>query len=189
MKVAFWDLETTGLNANMGNVLACGVLDYATDKVDVYRLDEKPFRPKRKHRAGRTLDKGDDRKLVVAVRNRLEEAHMNVAHNLHMFDKPYLNARLLYWDERPLAKRMCLDTKPYCGGVSLRIGGTSLKTAQQFFGTGAEKSDLDWEIWRAARELDRDAMDYIVDHCVRDLKVLKEVYDKILPIVRQIQYR
>lgn len=86
----FWDLETTGLTAIMGRLLACAFAD-GFGRTHSFRIEDFP---------GRTPI--DDSRLVVAVRDELEQADLWVTWNGKLFDVPFLNARLLKAGERPV---------------------------------------------------------------------------------------
>ena len=183
MRVTFFDLETTDLKGLMGRILCASFTDwdYEEGEVETFRLDEKPWK-------GRS--KIDDSKLAVAIRDRLEEANMIVAHNGRMFDIPFLNARLAKAGERPLNTQFVMDPRWYLNSGSMRIGSAKLINAQKFFEltdtTGGGKTEITWENWQLAATHDKAAMDEVVYHCEQDVKVLKQLYPHVLPYVKTL---
>lgn len=178
MKIVAFDLETTNLTAIMGRVL-CGsflnIVDGVKTKPRTLRLDQLAKK-----------DRMDDRKLVCAIRDELENAHMIVGWNSKMFDVPFLNARLVFHGERIYKPQMHLDLMYYSKGTSARIGSSKLLNSQKFFRLKEAKTDISWENWNRAALGERPAMDDVVLHCEKDVVVLAEVYWRLLPFVANI---
>lgn len=176
MRVAFFDLETTDLSALMGRVLCCSVAGLEGG-VKTLRGDRAPYR---------TEDAIDDSKLVVAIRDTLEQADMVVGWNSKMFDIPFLNARLAKHGERPLRPHFNLDLMYYAGGTSMRIGSRKLDNVAKYFNFVNQKTPITWEDWQRAGAGDKNAMNQVVAHCEADILVLREAYDHLLPYVSTI---
>lgn len=168
LDILYFDLETTDLKALMGRILCASFAD-GWGKVTTFRSDKMP----RQHPL-------DDRELAIAIRDRLESADVIVGHNSKLFDVPFLNARLLKWDERPMRKDIKhIDTMYFARGQFVRIGSSKLVNVQKFAQVESEKSDIDWDTWQLAGMGDKAALDTVVDHCERDVKVLREVFGKL----------
>jgi len=56
-------------------------------------------------------------------------------------------------------------------------------TISEFIGTKDEKNAIKPEQWIRALGGHRSSMDYIVEHCRRDVLVLEEVYERLKPLV------
>jgi hypothetical protein len=56
------------------------------------------------------------------------------------------------------------------------------------FGLKEEKTALDPRIWTAAYELNKDAMDKVVEHCIQDVKALKEAFPILATQIRNLHY-
>lgn len=177
MKIVFYDLETTDLKALMGRVLCGSFVTYASDDVVTLRADDPKYRSK---------DSIDDRKLVVAIRDILEEADMIVGWNSELFDIPFLNARLALAGERPFNPHFHLDLMWYSGGSSMRIGSKKLDNVAKFFDLDQQKTPITWKDWQRAATGDIEAMHMVVKHCEADVLILKEVYDHLLPYVKNL---
>ena len=171
MKVVIWDLETTALTAIMGQILTCSFVELDGDQ-ETYRLDVKQYK-------GR--NKLDDARLAVAIRDRLERAHLIVGHNIRLFDIPLLNARLAKAGERPLRTHFVLDTM--WAARRMRIGSSKLDNLQKFFDLAHAKTPISWETWQRAARGDARAMDEVVEHNIADVLVTRELYWTVLPHV------
>lgn len=176
MRVCFFDLETTDLNALMGRVLCCSVAGL-DGKVKTMRADRAPYKQE---------DLIDDSALVVAIRDTLEQADMIVGWNSKMFDIPFLNARLAKAGERPLHTHFNLDLMWYAGGASMRIGSKKLDNVAKYFNFTNQKTPITWEDWQRAGAGDKEAMSKVVEHCESDILVLREAYEHLLPYVKTI---
>lgn len=178
MKIVAFDLEMSGLNADFGIVLCGGFTEWngkkrALKNVDIVRLDEQN---------GYAKHKWDDRELVKQIRDRLNEADIIVSYNGRRFDIPYLNARLVYWGDDVLPKKKHVDML-YQVRYKLKLSSSRLESAQNFLGLDEHKTKMIPQIWIPAVTGDKASMDYIVDHCRRDVVVLHDVYDKLKHLI------
>jgi len=184
MKVTFWDLETSDLGGNFGRLFCGSFVDLGADQPSTFRRDVKPWRSARR---------SDDSKLAVAIRERLELADVIVGWNSILFDQPFLNARLLAAGERPLhvGEKYALphvDLMYYARGQGMRIGSSKLDTVAKFFHSAHQKTPLLPEVWAMAIEGDKEAWNDIVEHCEADVLVLQDVWEKLAPLVKKVQF-
>lgn len=184
MKVVFFDIEATDLNANWGRLLCCSFADLDSDEVVTLRADERRFKG---------ANAIDDSKLAVAVRDRLESADIIVGWNSKLYDVPFINARLVKASARPcrLAKNhgvMHVDAMWYAGGQSMRIGSKRLDTVSRFLGTEAEKTPIEAEAWVLAATGHKPSLDLVVEHCEADVKVLKAVFPSLAEHVKNVTF-
>jgi uncharacterized protein YprB with RNaseH-like and TPR domain len=183
MKIVAWDLETTDLKALMGRILCCSFHTIASDnpkeigKTKTVRLDYKPYRQE---------DPIDDSVLCEAIRDELEKYNCIVGWNSKLFDLPFLNARLAKAGLRQMQPQMHLDLMYYAGGVSLRIGSKKLVNVEKFFDVADGKTEISWEMWNRAAIGDKKAMAEVVHHCEQDVKVLSQVYWKMICNVKNL---
>lgn len=180
MRILGWDLECSSLSGMMGRVLCCSFIPLIQGREGepyTYRGDGKEYRNQR--------DIVDDSKLVVAIRNELERADLIVAHNGKLFDRKFLNARLLKAGERPLRPIFFIDTM-WVIRSHMRIS-SKLINVQQFLNLPDEKTPITWDNWARAGAFDKKAMDEVVEHCEMDVRVLEHAYWRLLPFVRTIQ--
>ena len=182
MRIIAWDLECSNLSGMMGRILCCGFKQIVDPnlKVDlkpyVFRGDEKRF----KH----TRDLADDGDLAVAIRDELEKFDVLIAHNGKLFDRKFLNSRLMKAGERPLRSTFFIDPM-WIVRSHLRTS-SKLDNIQQFLGLEDAKTKITWDNWMRAMGFDRKAMDVIVEHVTQDVLVLEEAYWRLLPNMRTI---
>ena len=174
---AFFDLETTNLKANFGRILCASVADMFGNVV-TFRIDEAPWK-----RAKRR----DDVALAVGLRDYLEQFDVLVGWYSKMFDIPYLNTRLLIGNERPLRSDMMhFDPIWKAKKGSLALHSARLDAVAKTFRLPVQKTGLDPEIWNDAADGEREAMDYVVDHCEADVLVLRQAFHILKPLAKII---
>lgn len=181
MRCVAWDLECTSLSGMIGRII-CGVVkdvvppEYGNGKVRVYRGDDPKYRNRK--------DTADDGKLVQAIRDDLEQADIIIGHNSILFDRKFLNARLMKAGLQPLSPKFMIDSM-WAIRTHLRAS-SKLQNIQQFLGLPDEKTPISWDQWQRGAAYDGEAIDDIVDHCIQDVLVLEEAYWRIKPLVRTI---
>jgi DNA polymerase III epsilon subunit-like protein len=163
-----FDLETTNLNADFGVVL-CGVVLPADGEPKVFRADK--YATWRRHRS-------DDSQVVKAIVAELEKWDIWIAHNGQFFDVPFLRTRLALHRLPPLATAKLLDPC-LLARRKLKMSFNSLERLASFLGVNT-KTEVDSQMWlKASLDGDKDAMTYIVDHCVQDVITLEKVVGAI----------
>lgn len=177
-RTAFFDIETTDLKAMMGRILCWSIADNwgHITHARIYDFPQDSII--------------DDRGVCIALRDELEKYDHIVGHNSKMFDISMLNARLMRWGERPCLDRVHMDTmwKARAGSYGLRVGSSKLVNVDKFFNRGdvTRKTEIEWDIWALAQAGDKQAMDYIQEHCDHDVLVLRSVWNHLKPLFRNI---
>jgi len=172
---AYFDLETTNLKANFGRILCASVADMFGN-VRTFRIDEAPYARERRR---------DDVALAVALRDYLEQFDVILGWYSKMFDVPYLNTRLLIGNERPLrADIMHVDAIWKAKKGSMALHSARLDALAKTFRLDVQKTGLDPEIWNDAADGDKEAMDYVVEHCEADVLVLRKVFHVLKPLIK-----
>lgn len=171
MRVAYWDLETSNLEGDIGRLLCASILS-DDGEMTTFRND--------RIRAKKSM--ADDHTIAVRIRDELEKYHMTVGWFSKGFDIPFLNTRLAAYNERTLAPHFHFDP---CwsmrGWRGLKTRNGKLKTAAEFFGLGERKMDVDVSVWiDAALGGDHDAMDILAERCESDVRILAKLSTKIL---------
>lgn len=177
LNIVYFDLETTNLTAIMGRLLCCSFGD-SWGQITTLRVDETKQRTPI-----------DDRELAVKIRDYLEaEADIICGWNSKLFDIPFLNARLLRHGERPIRKDIKhVDLMYYAGGQFNKIGSKKLINVQKFAPEVPNaKSDVDWDTWALAGMGDVAALNYVVEHCEADIRVLRDVFGQLKPHIVNI---
>ena len=181
MRIVAWDLECSSLSGMIGRILCSGFKqimppEVRKSKAYIFRGDEVPF-----HNPD---DFADDREIAIATRDELEKYDVVVAHNGILFDRKFLNARLIKVDARPIKPIFFVDTM-WIVRTHMRAS-SKLDNVQKFLGLPDEKTDITWDNWQRALSGDTKAMDVIVKHNKQDLLVLEQAYWRLLPAMRTL---
>ncbi len=175
LDIVFADIETTNLGAAWGHLLCASFCD-SWGLVTTYRRDDPEFY--------NPDDPIDDSRLAAAIRDHLERYDIVVGHNVRLFDRPFLNARLLHSKERPLrTDQKYIDTLHLVGGQNLRLGSRRLDTVAKFLHLDQQKTQLDGDVHQQADAGNRAAMDLVVEHCEQDVRVLRSAWPYLKPFI------
>lgn len=184
-KVAVFDIETSNLNADFGIVLCGVVYDITGDRMNIVRWDETSDYKNGVY--------ASDREVVVKLRDLIENFDIIVGYNSLRFDIPFLRARLLSYNERLIESVRHIDLYHYVK-FKLKLHDHKLDTLAKFSKTQYQKTEVDGIRWvealvYAGTKRGRQAMNYIVEHCVLDCRVLAEAFGKIKDLIGNIKYR
>ncbi len=178
LKIAMWDLETSGLAATFGG-LYCSSMKITGEPVQTVRIDQ--FKEYKK-------TPWEDKEVARATRDMLEDVHVLVGYNVFNFDIPFLNSRLIAHKLKilsPLVKHVDLIN---VARHRLRLHSNRLESLLQHLGTSERKTPLEPELWRQAAAGNKEAMDKIVEHNQHDVTSLEEAFFRLLPFL-DIQFR
>lgn len=180
MKIAFWDLECSNLQADYGQLLCGCVLEYAPEKTNgvgrMHTFELPDYKDKR----------WNDLPLALAIRDELESYDIVVGYNSIRFDQPFLNTRLEQWSARGLRSPKHLDLM-YTVRYKLRLHSSSLQAAQDALKLTVHKTRINPTDWVRAMGGDHTAYRRIIFHCKQDVRVLAELYGKTKHLVREIK--
>ncbi len=171
IRIATFDIETTGLSADFG-VILCAVVKPQEGEPVVYRNDE--INPDWDNK------RSNDRALVKQLRDHLCEFDILIAHNGVRFDVPFIRTRLAKWRLNPMPDIKIVDPCQLARN-KLRLSYNSLDKIASYMKVNS-KSPVTGDMWiRAALDGDRRAMDYIVKHCIEDVRTLERIVDGVKP--------
>lgn len=178
MKIVAFDIETSSLDGDWGSVLCASFCPIQSDGSlgEVKTLTRKI----------RAKDPMDDGSLCEKIKTELEKYNVIVTWNGKLFDVPFLNARLLKAGKQDYNPQMHLDMMWYATGNSARLASRRLDSVAQFFKTEHQKYAVDHDTLQRARYGDEAALKEVITHCEADVRILSEVYWKLLPRVRNI---
>lgn len=193
MRIGFWDLETSNLKADFGQLL-CGVVgEYSTEWPDdpiLHTLELPNF----------DWERWNDHELAVMIRDKLETYDLIISYNGRRFDEPFLNTRLAEVGERPVQITRHKDLL-YVMRSRFRLHSNRLEVVERQFAPAYEydkrpkrqipkhalkatgKTRLEPVTWRKALCGDDEAYQYIVEHCQRDVVGLCRVWNKVRPVL------
>lgn len=166
-----FDLECSSLNANFGIIL-CGVIKPADGDPIIFRADELNKRWK--------TQRSDDSSVVKAVVDELMKYDILVAHNGAKFDIPYLRTRMAKWGLGMFPNKKLVDPVQIARN-RFKLSSNSLDSMADFLDTST-KTRVSGDMWlRASLDGDKEAMDYVVEHCVADVLMLERLVDIVKP--------
>lgn len=174
MNIAYFDIETNDLNGSFGRILCASVLLLPSEEMVTFRLDDYIKRKQAKNMR-------DDRAIAVDLRNVLNEQHLTLGWYSKGFDIPFLNTRLIAHEEDRMRTKLHLDGIWYAKGWrGLKAKNAKLESVAEFFGLDERKMAVDPETWEEARVGEREAMDIIVERCESDVRLTREVTERLL---------
>lgn len=159
---AFFDIETTNLAADIGEMLCACIVPLDSDEVKIFS------------------DSRSDTQIIQEVRDELLKYDYVVTYYGTGFDIPFLQTRLLSKGFDPLPELRHVDMY-YTARSNLRLRSNRLAVVSELLFGKNKKSEIRGEIWNRAMRGDEDAMKYIVDHCVKDVFVLRDVFMELQP--------
>jgi uncharacterized protein YprB with RNaseH-like and TPR domain len=175
MQILAWDLECSNLAADFGIILCCGFKEVGTGKASVIGILDYVG-------SDRDLIKAE-KKMLVDISARLLEADVWLTHYGTYYDIPFINTRLIYHDLPILPPNFThIDTWKISRN-RLKLRNNRLVTISGFLGTKEEKNAIKPEQWLRALSGHKPSMEYIIEHCRRDVVVLEETYLILRPLV------
>jgi len=166
--IAFFDLETAGLNADYGTVL-------------VGSIKELGKRPK----ASNVSNPGDDRDLCVALRDELSKYKLWVSYYGKLFDVKFLNTRLLVHGEAQLPRVHHLDiywTVRYYTTTARRSQGHIIS----LLGEDEDKMSVSPDVWASALKAPEANLKKLRARCNSDVTGLEQLYERMKHLVANI---
>lgn len=166
-----FDLETSSLDANFGIILCAVIKGSDRKKPIILRGDMYNTWDSRR---------SDDSQLVAGIVDALGNYDILVAHNGARFDIPFLRTRMARWKQPAFPNKKIVDPVQLARN-KLKMSSNSLASLSSLIGAG-DKTVVDGNMWtKAALDGDREAMEYIVKHCVKDVDILEKVADAVKP--------
>jgi uncharacterized protein YprB with RNaseH-like and TPR domain len=163
VRAAFFDVETTSLKPEWGNIISGAILDNEGNPPNLLFSVPGDFA---------------DKQLCVSIRDALESYDMIIGWSSKRFDVPFLNHRLNVHYERPLNQPNHFDLQTY----AVKKYRTTYRSQEEFCKAFSvpHSEPYDAHIWRmAVDEKDSDAMSYIQSKNVDDVLNLSKLYEKV----------
>lgn len=173
-RILFYDIETTHLKADFGTMIAFGYKWSDEDEAHVLSITD--YR-------GYTKDLTDDSKLVAAAAKIMQSADMWVTYYGKGFDNKFINAKLLEHSLPILPNTPHVDLF-FTVKSNLALSRKSLANVAEYLEFENKKTPVAGKIWRRAMVGQKDAINYVVEHCKSDVLLLEEAYLKLRPLVR-----
>ena len=138
IRVAVFDIETTGLDASFGRILAAAIQFYGPDKLEVFRADEYPDWKKGL--------RSNDKDIVSDILASLETADIIIAHNGTNFDVPFLRTRAIIHGLPVVHPRKIVDPV-LLARKTFRFHSNRLDAIAGMLGTDFHKTTLAPKYW------------------------------------------
>lgn len=178
MRTAIFDLETSSLFANSGIILCCCIKEYGVRKITTIRADTFP---NWKH------CRSDNSPVVREIIKELGRFDILAAHNGQYFDKTWLNAASLKYGVEPVCRYKKFIDPVLLSRRHLKMGRNSLTSLIDYFEVPTHKTPIEFKHWiQASHDGNSRSLDYIVQHCQKDVVSLEQVYDKVRPLIEKI---
>lgn len=162
-RIAMFDIETTNLDADIGEML-CACIKPLGRPVKSFIVDTT---------AG-------DGALSASLRDELRNYDYVVTWYGTKFDMPYLTTRLISAGEETLGYMRHVDLY-YTSRFKLKLHSNRLAAVGEFMFGKTQKTRVIGPIWLRAIRGDKEAMDYIVKHCQKDVRELERIFCELVP--------
>ena len=175
MVVAYLDIETNSRKADVGMVIAIGLL--TDDEPEVMFADS----PK------------EERRVLEWLRDKIKDCDELVTWYGSGFDLPFLLTRAVAHgvDLSRLAKLKMLDLCEW-SRANLLLTSYSLESVAKFLGVSGGRGFKEFRgtdilaLFKLVERGDLEARKLIVEHCKEDIVVLKLVHEKLKPMVERL---
>lgn len=168
-KLAFFDIEATGLRGDYNSILCVSIKPYDGNVV-TYQIKQP----------------GNDRKLVREVSDALAEFDCWAGYYSKGFDKKMLNTRLLKWGLPPLPPRHHIDLY-----FQLKEKTLTARKSQghllSWLGTPEQKMSVGASVWNDVLYKTEEAMKTMVERCESDVIGLEGLYKRTRHLFRDVK--
>jgi uncharacterized protein YprB with RNaseH-like and TPR domain len=162
---AMFDLEATNLNADIGEILCACIkpLDGGITTI---------------------VSRDDDKRSSALIRDELKKYDYVVTWYGSRYDMPFLATRLLLNEHSPLGYVRHVDLY-YTAKMQFKFHSNRLDAVGEGLFGESKKTRLRGGLWNDARSPNRErrrkAMEYIIDHCQKDVEELESIFKELVP--------
>jgi uncharacterized protein YprB with RNaseH-like and TPR domain len=171
-KVLIFDIESAGVNAlqaDLGFVIVFGYKWLGEKQAHSITIDPA------------SLKRFDDRKLLQEASKLLNEADLTVAHFGSVFDRRFIQGRLLINNLAPIPPTKMRDTCMIARSVA-KFSSNRLKHLAKILDLRHQKLDNNWPMaWFKVMQGDIKALRGMAHYCEGDVLALEELYKRLLP--------
>ena len=173
------DIESSNLDADFGMVLTAVIKPFGAAPIVLRHDKQKSYGPPG------FLDKELVRDIRDVLQEIADDAGILVTYNGKRFDLRFLNTRLIANRLKPIRYGMHVDLFQEVRR-HLRMGRYSLEAVQRLLELDTSKTKILPQYWIPALRGDKKAMDYVVDHCIKDVMVVEEVFPILRPFISRL---
>lgn len=173
-RLGFFDIETTNLKADFGIILQYCIADQSSDKVYSRTITKKE------------LTQDLDRKVVKQCLKDMGNFDRLVGYYSSRFDIPFIRTRAVALGlEFPEYGGLLHQDLYFVVRNRFNLSSKRLENACRVLLGSTDKTRIDSEHWIRALQGDPGSLDYIRDHCEKDVIDLKKLYNKIIRYSRR----
>lgn len=171
-KVLFFDIETCGVNAlksDLGITLVFGYKWQGDKHAHVLTLQQQELR------------RFDDRSLLIKASKIFCEADLIVGHFASVFDRRFLQGRLLIQGLPPIPPTKMRDTCMMARSIA-NYSSNRLKHLAKILHLRHQKLENNWpDAWFQAMRGNMRVVHELGEYCKGDVTALEELYNRLLP--------
>lgn len=127
-----------------------------------------------------TQEKKNEKQLLHILYDLFQESDIIVAHYGDKFDLPTVRARMIHYRIQPPKILTTIDTKKVAAKY-FKFDGNSLDDLAEYLGLPRKIKANMYDVWIACMKGDKSAYQELVTYNKRDVNVLEEVYETLLP--------
>ena len=189
MNTATFDIETSALEAVEAGFILCAVVKPLGKPSKTFRYDVMG------------CSAGEETKLIKRLIAELANYQVLIGHNIERFDFPFIKTRAMILGAEFNLRPILYDTlKAYrrCGYLSRQNGfgkpTAALAHVVDILGIPQKKTGVyprEWwkAIWDKHKGRRKEALDEIVDHCVKDVEMNEKVFDLLFEVDHKMVLR
>lgn len=180
-KLLLWDIESTGLDADFASILCVGHKWLGEPRSSVQVLSVRDTNGICKC-CNRVENPSNDKALLEELWPLLAEADGWITWFGVGYDEKFVQSRLVYHDLPVLPPVYHIDGWA-TARTKLKLHSNRLKSVQDFLGLKDTKTALLPAAWLNAQGGGLEGLEFIEDHCRRDVWVLEAAYKRLLPLI------
>jgi uncharacterized protein YprB with RNaseH-like and TPR domain len=168
-KIGFLDIEASNLDANFGITLCYCIKEFGTGKIYQRLITKKE------------IEKDLDKEVLKQFLRDIQHFDKVVTYYGTGFDLPFLRTRCLMngLDFPEYGEKFHKDIY-YLIRSKFKLNRNRQETACRALLGKTEKTRIEYKFWIKALRGDRKSLDYILDHCKKDVKDLEKLYKKVI---------
>lgn len=173
LRVGFFDIETSNLAADFGIVFLYCIKVAGEDKI-LHRV----ITPAE-------LRNGLDKEVIKQVIEDLQQFDLIITYYGTKFDLPFVRTRALYHHLKfPEFGAMQHKDAYYIVKSKFRLSRNRMEQAARILLGKTQKTHIDPVHWLKALQGNEQSLAYILDHCKKDVLDLEDLYNEIVPYVK-----
>jgi len=174
-KTGFLDIETSALRADWGIIITYAILDYTTGKVLSRAITMKEL-----------MSDKLDKQVVTELIKDIDKFDRIITYYGTRFDVPFIRTRAVHHGMKFLPFGAVIHNDAYYMVRNrFLLSRNRLENAEETLIKG-KKQKTRWlhQHWIRALQGNKASLDYILDHNIKDVQILKKVYNKVIDYSR-----